>query len=488
MPGISIGHNGSTAFGLTIFAADQEDVYVYETREGDPDAYRHGDGWQRIERVDESFAVKGHPDQSLRLSFTRHGPVLHEDAARRRVVAMRTVWHAPGSAAYLGSLSYMRAGSVRSFADTLGHWGSPAVNHVSADVAGNIGWFTAGFTPRRPNWQGLLPVPGDGSHEWQGFLPVAEMPRSYNPAEGFVASANEMNLPADRDPAAPSIGHEWPEVSRARRIRSVLAEDPRHGVEASMALQIDVFSRPARLICATLARVAARHSLDREQARAFDLLAAWNHRLDAGSAAAALFEVWWMKHLRPGMLARFAPDPKVRKLLLPGDFDRLIALLQDPVPHWTPDERDALVLSTLAAGFGDCSARLGADPAGWSWGRLHRALLRHAASAVGAPAGGGWDVGPYEIGGSRSTVMNAGYRPEDFGLNSGASVRLVMDVGDWDNSRCINMPGQSGDPRSTHYRDLAGPWSQGRFVPLLYSPARIAEATIRRIVLRPATA
>lgn len=495
-PGISIGHNGKTAFGLTIFGADQEDVYVYETKDGDAGLYRYGDGWEAITRVDESFAVRGHDDQVLTLSFTRHGPVLHQDEARRQVIALRTVWTSAGTAAYLGSLSYMRSRSAQDFAATLGHWGTPSVNHVSADTSGNIGWFTAGFTPVRANWHGLLPVPGNGTYEWDGFLPPEQLPRAYNPADGFVASANEMNLPADRDPAAPSIGHEWAETSRARRIRAVLSADDRQTIETSTALQTDVHSRPAAILCALVAGIAeAGRDLPQE---AISLVRNWDHRLETTSGAAALFEVWWMKHLRPALLARFAPDPKLRQLLLPGDVDRMLSLLSDPEPIWAVAERDAMLVSTLAAGYLDCAARLGEDTAAWQWGNLHRALFEHAAGrvmdldrddATRDAAGwnaGAWNVGPLSLGGSRSTPMHAGYRMSDFGVNAGASVRIVMDVGEWDNSVCINAPGQSGDPRSSHYGDLAPLWSEGRYVPMLYSRERVDAETRHVIRLVPA--
>ncbi|MCK8781452.1 penicillin acylase family protein [Rhizobium sp. NTR19] len=485
-PGISLGHNDKIAFGLTIFGADQEDVYVYRTKDGDPEHYRFGDGWEAIERVAERFEIKGHDEQTLTLSFTRHGPVLYEDPAKHLVIAMRSVWNSPGSAAYLGSLSYMRTGSVEAFADTLGSWGSPSVNHVCADTAGNIGWYTAGFTPIRRNWEGLLPVPGDGSHEWDGFLPPDQLPRTFSPAEGFVASANEMNLPADRPKNAPSIGHEWAEGSRAERIKSVLRADPKHTLQASMALQTDVHSRPAAVICGLSSGLKGSTVLDETHQAAIALLDGWDHHLGATSAPAALFEVWWMKHLRPALLAKFAPNETVRQMLLPGDVDYMLALLSEPGSRWTEGERDEMLLVTLSAAYGDCSKRLGDDPSGWQWGKLHQILFEHAAGRADTGLSGSWNVGPLPLGGSRSTPMHAAYRMSDFGITAGASVRLVMDVGDWDNSFCINTPGQSGDPRSPHYSDLAQIWARGEYVPLLYSDSRIAEETVSTIILEPA--
>ena len=63
---------------------------------------------------------------------------------------------------------------------------------------------------------------------------------------------------------------------------------------------------------------------------------------------------------------------------------------------------------------------------------------------------------------------------------NGPSVRVVLDVGNWDNSRAVNHPGQSGDPESPHYRDLAPLWSEGTYFPLLYSRSAVVRATEQR--------
>jgi penicillin amidase len=159
-------------------------VYVYETRADDPNLYRYGDGWKPFHRLDEIFAVKGEADQVLTLSFSKHGPILFEEKPRRRAVGLRSVWSEPGTAAYLGSLGAMQTRTVADFAATLGAWRTPSVNHVCADADGTIGWFAAGLVPIRRNWEGLLPVAGDGRFEWAGFLKATELPGEINPS-GF---------------------------------------------------------------------------------------------------------------------------------------------------------------------------------------------------------------------------------------------------------------------------------------------------------------
>lgn len=485
VPGISLGHNGRIAFGLTIFGTDQEDVYVYETVEGDPGRYRYGESWQEMQRVEERFAVKGEADQVFELNFTRHGPVLYEDPARRLAVAIRSVWFEPGSAAYLASLSSMRTGNLDEFRRALARWGAPSVNQVYADPSGTIAWMPVGFSPVRPNWDGLTPVPGDGRFEWAGFLDAGEMPCVVDPADGFFATANEMNLPPDWDHAEKPVGFEWADRARATRIAEVLGSGTPHGVAESCALQTDAGSVPAR----RLARLVETIAEPGEASAALEFLKGWDGDLRADSAPAALTEVWWTKHLKPAVFARCAPDAAVRALLPPGDTDTLLALIKHPDARFGADPTEArnrLLLETLAAAYEACVTLMGPDAGRWAWGRLHHGYFEHALSSVAGQTTPALDVGPLPKGGSAASPMHAGYRAGDYRVIAGASVRIVVDVGDWDRSRCINAPGQSGDPRSPHYRDLAPFWARGEYVPMLYSREAIEREARTRIRLTPA--
>ncbi len=475
-PGISIGHNGRAAFGLTIFPMDQEDLYVYETKPDDPDQYRYGKGWERMSSIREIIAVKGCADQEVVLKFTRHGPVVHENAEKHRAFALRSVWFEPGSSAYFTSIACLDVGSPADYAKALRGWATPSVNHVYADRDGNIAWFAVGRSPIRPNWDGLLPVPGDGRYEWAGFYPPEHLPSAVNPPRGFIATANEMNMPADYPYHDRKLGFEWAEWSRTRRIHEVLDGQPKHTVQQSMQLQTDDLSIPARRLGAIIAGMQGTG----DTAVGLDLLRGWDFHLARDSAAAALSEVWWSKHLKPALLDLLAPDPALRALLVPGDAETLLALLEKPDRRLA--DRDSLLARTLAAAVADCRKRMGTDFSTWAWGKLHHGYFEHVLATV---APGMIDVGPLPKGGSSQTPMNAGYRMSDFRVTSGASFRMVIDVGNWDNSRAINAPGQSGDPRSPHYADLAPLWAAGEYVPLLYSQAAIDDAAELRIVLTP---
>ncbi len=475
LPGIHIGHNGHSAFGLTIFYSDQEDVYVYETDPADPARYRWQDGWAKMDIVEERFAVRGAPDQTLPLRFTKHGPVLFEDKPHNRAYAVRSVWFEPGSSAYFKSIASMRTTTLADYREAMRGWGVPSVNHVYADVTGTFAWVPAGWTPLRAGWDGLLPVPGDGRFEWQGFLDHEELPRVVSAEKGFFATANEMNLPDD---FPHPVGFEWVDRARTDRIHDRLHALDQVSVADSCALQTDPVSHPAR----RLAALALAHA---DEPIVQTLFAGWNGSLDAQSAAGALCEIWWTKHLKPKLLAQLVPDADLRALILPGDIESFLRALEKPDARFGTEAvraRDALIRTTLTDALADCRQRLGDDPRLWQWGRVHHAFFEHPLAAV-VPSVQAWNIGPFSHGGSATSPMHTGYRPSDFRTMHGASVRIVVDVGDWDQSRCINAPGQSGDPRSPHYRDLAPLWADGQYVPLLYTRAAIdaAATTIIRL-------
>jgi len=482
LPGISIGHNGTIAFGLTIFSIDQEDLYVYRTKPGEPDFYEHRGNWLPMETIEETIPVRGGDARTVELRFTRHGPVLYQDLDRDLAIGLRAAWLEPGMAPYLGSIEYIRARNWDQFLAAMNRWGTPSENQVYADTSGNIGWKPGGLAPIRPNWDGLLPVPGDGRYEWSGYRDMDELPVEYNPERGWVATANEMNLPAGYDVP---LGWEWAGPYRRQRIGEVLDAEDAMTVKGAVRLQTDYVSIPARRLHALLGRASPTP----EAGPALELLGGWNAELAADSAAAALFEVWWRRHLEAEVGRRMAAALGAAEDPLPVQDEHLLRILETTDPRLGDRPRrarDEALLDSLRAAYVDVSERLGADPAAWRWGDLHQIELRHPMSAhlpddIRRLA----DVGPAERGGSGDTVGNTSYG-DDFNQRSGASFRMVIDVGNWDASVAMNNPGQSGDPRSPHYQDLFEPWANDQAFPLLYTRPAILEAAEARIELIPA--
>ena len=482
IPGVSLGHNEKLAFSLTIHPSDQEDLYVYELNADDPDLYRHGEGWERMRVVTESIPVRGSQARTVELRFTRHGPVLHADAANRRAYALRSVWWEPGTAAYMASLGYLTASNFEEYKAALEGWGAPSTNHVVADLDGHIAWQAAAKIPVRPNWDGLMPVPGDGSHEWAGTIQASSMPWVKDPASGWVGSANQMNLPADFDYRHHRTGFEWTDVARFMRLSESLAGEKRWSVEETLALQTDVLSVPARRLCTLLAAASGEPA---REARAY--LAGWDHRLTVESGPAALFEIWFTNHLMPAIPRALGPEG-LAKLVGVVDTQLYLEILEaasDPGFGAAPVRaRDALLLTTLEAAWAEARGRMGEDASSWAWGSIHQGYFSHPLSRLVSPdVAARLDVGPAPKGGSNLTINNNGYRGSDFRVMSGVSWRMVLDVGNWDASWTINSPGQSGDPASPHYRDLFPIWARDGYVPMVYSRAAVEGAAETRLKL-----
>lgn len=463
VPGISMGHNGTAAFGLTIHGHDQEDLYVYETHPDDPDLYRHGDGWARLTTLTETVPVKGHPDQTVTLQFTRHGPLLHRIPGR--AFALRTVWTGPGTAPYMASLSVMRATTPPDYLAALRGWGCPSVNHIYGDTGGNILWKPSGAAPIRKGWQGLLPVPGDGRFEWQGLHDPDHTPVEANPPRGYIATANAINLPPGWD--GPIPGHEWLDSSRHDFLNAALAGNDRVTLNDCAAMQTSLHSGIALGLAGRLQAAGV-------PAPVRALLDGFDGRLSADSAAAAFLEIWLTRHLGPAIARHLGATGAVLPLLQPCDPASVLNWMQaqEALP---PD-----ILASLDAAWADCAARMGADPKGWAWGDIHRLTLRHPLHRL-APAD--WSLPPVPRGGSSASPNYAGYDPASLDVLMGPSVRMLIDIGGWDNSLFVNTPGQSGLPRDPHYNDLQPLWTAGDYAPLLYSDARVESVTTRRIVL-----
>jgi penicillin G amidase len=496
IPGISLGHNGQVAFGLTIFPVDQEDLYVYETGPGPSPSYRYRADWEPLEIVSEVIAVRGAEPVSVDLKFTRHGPVIHEDAERRTAFAVRAAWLETGMAPYLASIALMSARDWPSFQAAAEHWKSPGENLIYADTANNIGWQPAALVPVRPNWNGLLPVPGDGRYEWAGFVTAPDLPAELNPPRGWIATANQRNADAS-GAGGVQVGFEWEPPFRFQRICQVLDAAQAATVPDSEKLQNDYVSLPARPLCALLSELTCA---DARAARAVSLLANWDQVIDASSAGAALFEVWLRSHLRPALLTsalasgvppdRLAavPDLLAHPANRTGDARIDLALIEQARSTPAGKAELAVILEqTLAAAMRHLEELLGPDPAVWTWGALHTADLVHPLARAGRLAGADplARLGPQPKGGSGDTVGAAPYGAASFTQNSGASLRLVLDVGGWDNSVAMNSPGQSGDLASPHYADLYQAWARGENVPLLYTRERIEAVAEHRLVLQP---
>ncbi len=500
VPGISIGHNGTAAFGLTVFPADGEDLYVYEVDPGDSSRYRYDGSFEQLHEYIEEVPLPDGNTVSVTLSFTRHGPVIFADAARQRIYALRATWLETGMAPYLGSLTYMSCQTWQQFTAALRLFGGPAMNYVYADTHGDIGWVPAGRVPSRVGWDGSLPVAGDGRCEWGPMYPLSELASEVNPHRGWVASANEFNLGQLTAAEAAQVSRDWYPSGRYERISAVLDAVHSLTVADCVRLQTDYFSRTAQQV---LDSTVHRNPAVPGEPSGITLLRQWDAVLSVDDPAALFYEVWYRRHFRPALLraalARLVDGHFVQSALdavLPDEAvstDSRVDLniLADPFAYLGPDASylvDRLVRESAHAAMEEVSGLAGPSPETWRWGDLHRAVFIHSVQSMASQDLPPWgQVGPIPRGGSGDTVAQAAY-DASFTQSSGATFRLVVDVGGWDNSLAMNAPGQSGRPGTTHYQELAAPWGREQSFPLLYSRHAVEEHRSETYVLEPAQA
>jgi penicillin amidase len=281
-----------------------------------------------------------------------------------------------------------------------------------------------------------------------------------------------MNLPADFPIDERRVGFEWAAPWRFARMWEVLESQPAHSLQDSHDLQRDYTSALART---ALERMPA--STDGPAAEPLAWLRDWNHELAVDSSQALLFVQWFYRQLPPLIATALAPEAAPD--LQPLDSLTIVDALRYPIGQEAGLEALAAAWSTLKSGHGD-------NPANWRWGDAHQIRFAHPLLAI-APAGlaGQMTLPPYPRGGSANTVNNTSFGAGSFDVTSGASFRMVLDVGNWDAARMTNSPGQSGDPRSPFYANLLEGWATGESFPLLYSEEAIRENAVMVIRLLP---
>ena len=484
LPGVATGHNERIAWGFTFAGIDRQDLYLEEIHPEDPRKYRFRGEWRDMTVETEAVRVRGRTEPvQVELAYTHHGPVIFTDPERQRAVAVRWTGAEAGTAAYMAALSVDRAQNWSEFRDALKRWKMPAHNMVYADVDGNIGYQIAGLLGIRRNWPGLLPVPGwSGEYEWDGWYTLDDFVHEYNPASGFLATANNNPLMPNEERV---IGYEWADSSRISRIREVLASGEQFSLEDFQALQHDALSWYARQLVPLLESLELR---DPELAAGRELLLDWDGTVLPDSAAAALYVSW----------ERALPD-QVAEVALAGALDMalssqyarrastaLLGAVIQPTAFWFGEDpeagRNATLVEALKVAVEEFRERLGPDLHAWRWGRVHAALFRHPLATDGATRSL-LNIGPFQRGGYGLTVFaTGGTWPEQ---SSGATYRHIVDLADWDRSVATNAPGQSGQPGSPHFDDLAQLWAKQEYLPLSFSDAAVEASAENTLTLTP---
>ncbi len=481
VPGVMIGHNQSIAWGITNLCPDVQDLYIEQFDENDPCSYSTPSGLQRAEVRNEEISVRKSTEETelvnVEIKVTRHGPIIIEKGS----IGIALRWTALDTEIIdLDTfIALNRARNWDDFVTALSGYGGPPQNFTYADVAGHIGYHSAGRIPIRRTGDGSLPYHGatdDG--EWVGFIPFEELPHAFDPPSRTVIMANQRIV---RDDYAHHLTGNWRVPYRARRIYDRLQTKRKFNVDEFLSIQADTYSYPDAIFAAELVRLAAPLvSSSEEWNEITEMLDGWEAYSNSESAVLPLVTEM-RKSFRRHILEAALGTELAQLYEWRNEATFLDRLITERPTAWLPEgftSYQSLLLACYREAVSVLSSQFGADRREWTWGRLAQVRFPHPLEKI--PSAGSrfaTTTFPQNTGGSMPTV-NAGPK---------VSMRFIADLSDWDSTRLCLPLGQSGDPSSANRQDQLDEWRNVAPSTLPFSEAAIATATQTMLLMTPST-
>ena len=473
IPGISIGHNGYGAWGLTVFRTDAEDLYVYELDPNDSNKYWHKGEWLKFKTIKEKIPVKGGNDYEAELKYSVHGPVTFVDKKRNRAYAVRCGWLEVGGSPYLASLRMNQSYSWDEFREACNYSNIPGENMVWADKDGNIGWQAVGIAPIRNTHSGLVPVMGDGNYEWDGYLPIVDKPNIFNPEEEYFATANQNVTPESYNEWN-AIGFSWSDPFRGDRVNEILESSTDLTMKDMIELQVDYHSIPSIKLIKMLSQVKMDNKFNTYLQKLLD----WDNKIVKGSGEALIY-VNWEREIMRKYDEKYVPDEV--KEFINVQLYRIINNLNES----TNKERDGFLKETFISSVRELELNFGdkLNSAVYGQNDYKHIRVRHPLElVVNDSISKILGFKTYPRGGNAYTPGSTG---SNLSQSSGATFRVIIDTENWDNSLASNAPGQSGNPNSQFYRNLYEEWANDKYFKLLYSKDKILNSLSEREIFNP---
>ncbi|MET9541717.1 penicillin acylase family protein [Streptomyces sp. NPDC006553] len=547
MPGVIIGHNDKIAWGLTNLGADVTDLYLEKIGpdgylvDGKVKPFTVRDEIIKVAGGEDRTITVRSTDRGPLVSdrssdlekVGQKAPVGNAAPDRGTGYGVSLQWTAlqPGKSME-AIFALDRAKNFDQFRAAAKNFEVPSQNLIYADTEGHIGYQSPGKIPQRTKGDGTLPAPGwDSSYRWKGYIPFEQLPYEFDPKRGYIVTANQAVIDAKNYPDL--LTKDWGYGSRSQRINDLIESKIKDGGKISpddmRTMQTDNRSEIATLLNPLLLKIDISDPYVREAQK---LLEGWDYTQEPDSAAAAYFNAVWRNVLKlsfgnklPKELRAEGDCINVRPADATGPVDeqnKLVRecgqrdpdsaqpdggdrwyevvrpLLKQEKSEWwvTPgnrtdqatETRDQLLARAMKDARWELTAKLGKDVSTWSWGRLHQLTLKNQTLGTAGPGVVQQllNRGPWNLGGGEAAVDATGWNAVGgYEVIWVPSMRMVVNVGDWDKSRWINLTGASGHAFNSHYTDQTDAWAKGDLYGWAYGRAAVDAATKDTLKLKP---
>ncbi|MET9656031.1 penicillin acylase family protein [Streptomyces sp. NPDC006510] len=548
MPGVIIGHNQDIAWGFTNLGADVTDLflekvsgdgYLYDgkvkpftTRE---ETIKVAGGEDRTITVRETNNGPLVSDRSSELEKVgQKAPVTNAAPDRADGYAVALKWTALEPGKSMDAVFELnRAKDFTTFRAAAEHFEVPSQNLIYADTKGHIGYQAPGKIPVRLKGDGTMPSPGWSSeYGWKKEpVPFDELPYEYDPKRGYIVTANQAVIDEKKYPHL--LTKDWGYGTRSQRIDDLIQSKIKGGgkisTEDMQKMQMDNTSEIAALLVPELMKI---NISDKSVREAQKLLEGWDYTQEPDSAAAAYFNAVWRNILKLAFGNKLPKELRVKGECLnvpradgsgPVDEqDRLVRecgrrdadsaqpdggdrwyqvvadLMDDQNSDWwkapksgrdlATENRDQLFARAMEDARWELTAKLGKDITTWSWGRLHQLTLKNQTLGTEGPGllQRALNRGPWNLGGGEAAVNATGWNAAGgYEVVWVPSMRMVVNVGDWDKSRWINLTGASGHAFSAHYTDQTDKWVNGELLDWSFGTNAVGKSTTDTLTLKP---
>ncbi|MEU5363382.1 penicillin acylase family protein [Streptomyces sp. NPDC005925] len=548
MPGVIIGHNGDIAWGMTNSGVDVTDLYLekitgegylydgkirpFTTREETIEVAGGGHEKIVVRETNNGPLLSDRDNELVGVGKRATVDTAAPDRGDGYGVSLR--WTALDPGTTMDAVFAMdRARGWSDFRKAATLFDVPSQNLVYADTANHIGYTLPGRIPvRADGHDGSIPAPGwDADYRWTGrYVAQDELPYEYDPKRGYIVTANQAVVGKDYPH---TLTTDWGYGTRSQRITDLIQAKTKDGGKISTddmrQMQMDNSSEIAKLLVPQMLKIDVG---DPDVREAQKLLEGWDYTQDADSAAAAYFNAVWRNVLKHAFGNKLPKELRVRSQCLwvepvnttgpaeeadkvrecgrrdaeqaqpdGGDrwFEVVRSLMDKPKGRWwtTPDSgtrdgadhnRDDLFKRAMVDARWELTAKLGKDIESWSWGRLHRLFLKNQTLGTEGPGFVQYILnrGPWKLSGGEAAVNATGWNAAGgYGVVWVPSMRMVVNLGDLDKSRWINLTGASGHVYSAHYTDQTGKWVKGDLLTWSFSDKAVEAGTSDTLLLKP---